>query len=313
MNIMLLTDHKIDEKTDYVGRDIEGLEDRPLLSSKQLKARFDSLVKDLVVPKYNALIDDLGAPAHRVENGVLGNIPCFDENGDIKDSGVSCEEIERKRGYSYISGQNSEQWYRIAGFRVPFAVADGRNVRIDGYSGIPKGSGSGHWSVIVTVTYLGSAERKCCRLILADNGINARNFDFRQTADGEFTLWFNPPVGTDYEMFSEVNGASDGFDHSLFTNDTTPVYGQEIAVDYTESAAIRMGMFRAIVNASAEFTDFDVPFAKAGKPVVVTANDSTPKVIPKSAVCDVDGTVRVFWMTVPTSNAGSALSIICGI
>ncbi|MBQ1222972.1 MAG: hypothetical protein IIX84_01670 [Oscillospiraceae bacterium] len=310
---MSLTDHKIDGKTDYVGRDIEGLEDRPLLSPKQLKARFDSLVKDLVVPKFNGLIDELGTPAHTVSDGKVGNIPCFDENGDMRDSGVSHSEIERKRGYAYISGQSNEQWYRIAVFRVPFAVSGGRNIRIDGYSGCPDAAGSGHWSIIATVSYQGNAERKTCRLVLADNGIKADNFDFRQTNDGEFGLWFKPCPNSDYAMFSQVNGERENLELSLFSNDTTPVSGQALSVGYTESVAVRIGMFRALVNSSSEYTDFEVPFARAGKPVVVTATDSIPKVIPKSAVCDTDGIVRVFWMSVPTSNVGSALSIVCGI
>lgn len=310
---MSLTDHKIDGKTDYVGRDIEGLEDRPLLSPKQLKARFDSLVKDLVVPKYNGLIDELGSPAHRVTDVKEGNLPCFDENGDIKDSGVSYAEIEAKREYAYISGQSAEQWYRIAVFRVPFAVAGGRNIRIDGFSGSPDGVGGGHWSLIVTVTHQGNSQGKICRLLLADNGICADNFDFRQTGDGEFALWFKPSANTDYAMFAQINGERDDLELSLFSNDTTPVSGQAISVSYTESAAVRIGMFRSLVGASAEYTDFAVPFAKAGKPVIVTATDSSPKVVPKSAVCDTDGTVRVFWMSVPSTNVGSALSIICGI
>ncbi|MBR6772340.1 MAG: hypothetical protein IKM29_02990 [Clostridia bacterium] len=310
---MSLTDHKIDERTDYVGRDIEGLEDRPLLSAKQLKARFDCLVKDLVVPKHNALIDELGSPAHTVANGKAGNVPCLDESGDIRDSGVSHAEIEKKRGYAYISGQDSQQWYRIAVFKVPFSVADGRCIRIDGYSGSPAGGESGHWSVIATVTGQGGSERRVCRLILADNGITADNFDFRQTGDGEFALWFKPGTGTDYAIFSQINGEAENLEHSLLSNDTTPVVGQSVTVDCTESAAFRIGMFRSLVSASAEYTDFEVPFAKAGKPIIVTANDSLPKVIPKSAVCDRDGTVRVFWMTAPATNVGSALSIVYGI
>lgn len=310
---MSLKDHKIDEKTDYAGRDIEGLEDKPLLSPQQLKARFDSLVKDLVVPKYNALIDELGSPAHRVSDGISGNIPCFDENGDLSDSGVSCSEIEQKRGYAYISGQSLEQWYRIASFRVNFSVSCGRNIKIDGYSGSPDTQGGGHWSVIVTVAHQGDAECKVCRLVLADNGITAGNFDFRQTGDGEFALWFKTSADTDYAIFSQINGETESLEHSLFSNDTTPVSGQAISVGCTEAASVRIGMFRSLVSASAEYTDFEVPFAKEGKPVVVTATDSSPKVVPKSAVCDQDGTVRVFWMTAPASSVGSALSIICGI
>lgn len=81
----------------------------------------------------------------------------------------------------------------------------------------------------------------------------------------------------------------------------------------SEEPEIHIGMFRAIVDASAEFTDFDVPWATQGMPIIVTATDSAPKVIPKSAVCDVNGTVRVFWLTAPSSSVGSTLSIMGGV
>ena len=119
---MSLKDHKIDETVDYAGRDIESLEDKPLLSAKQLKARFDSLVKSLVVPRYNALIDELGDPAHIVSESAEGNIPCFNENGDIEDSGISKNAVEPRRKYGYISGKSDETWYRIAAFHIPFSV-----------------------------------------------------------------------------------------------------------------------------------------------------------------------------------------------
>lgn len=60
---MALTTHKIIE-ADYTGKDIEGLVNSPSeagLSATALKERFDSLVKDLVALRLNALIDALVA------------------------------------------------------------------------------------------------------------------------------------------------------------------------------------------------------------------------------------------------------------
>lgn len=81
----------------------------------------------------------------------------------------------------------------------------------------------------------------------------------------------------------------------------------------SEEPEIHIGMFRSIVNASAEYTDFEVPWAIQGMPIIVTATDSVPKVIPKSAVCDENGIVRVFWVTAPSTSVGSNLSIIGGV
>lgn len=81
----------------------------------------------------------------------------------------------------------------------------------------------------------------------------------------------------------------------------------------SEKQEIHIGMFRALVSASAEYTDFEVPWALKDMPVVVTAYDSVPKVIPKSAVCDKNGIVRVFWQTAPSSSVGSTLSIMGGV
>lgn len=44
---------------DYAGLDIGSLEDQPTLSANELKDRFDALVKRLIVPRFNALLDEL--------------------------------------------------------------------------------------------------------------------------------------------------------------------------------------------------------------------------------------------------------------
>ena len=53
---MALTDFKIVE-SDYTGRDISGLPNRPALPAPTLKARFDALVKNVVKVKFNGFID----------------------------------------------------------------------------------------------------------------------------------------------------------------------------------------------------------------------------------------------------------------
>lgn len=44
---------------DYAGLDIGSLEDQPTLSAIELKDRFDALVKRLIAPRFNALLDAL--------------------------------------------------------------------------------------------------------------------------------------------------------------------------------------------------------------------------------------------------------------
>ena len=55
---MAYTDHKI-SSVDYTGRDISGLPDHVVGQAAMLKARFDALTKELVVPRFNALLTEL--------------------------------------------------------------------------------------------------------------------------------------------------------------------------------------------------------------------------------------------------------------
>lgn len=55
---MDINDLKINQ-TDYEGLDIAGLPDQVSGQAASLKQRFDALVKDLVVPRFNLLIDEL--------------------------------------------------------------------------------------------------------------------------------------------------------------------------------------------------------------------------------------------------------------
>ena len=59
---MSLTDFLI-STTEYVGKDISGLADTPNMEPAELKARFDSLVKSVVVTKYNGLVNALNSTA----------------------------------------------------------------------------------------------------------------------------------------------------------------------------------------------------------------------------------------------------------
>ena len=310
---MSLTDYKVDTSADYVGKDISGLDDVPLLSSKQLKERFDSLVKKVVVPKYNGLIDELGEPAHRVGAGGSGNLAALDENGDLCDSGVAMDRVETRRMYGRISGVSSRLKYRIASFHIPAYVATGRNFRIEGYSGVPELGGRGHWIIEVTVTNLGNAYRKTCRLLLADGDITTEQFDMRELDDGEFSLWFTPEPDTDYELFLRDDSDTLSGWAELFTDDTAEAGGEPIAVRFAGSAGIRMGSFRASVTADSTYTDITVGGARADFPVVVTASDPIPKAVPRSAVCPSGGTVRVFWTTPPSEDVSVGLSVVYGI
>jgi len=53
---------------DYVGKDIESLPDVVSGQASTLKARFDSLVKDLVVARFNALLTRLDSITNHVES-----------------------------------------------------------------------------------------------------------------------------------------------------------------------------------------------------------------------------------------------------
>ena len=44
---------------DYTGLDVASLDDQPALSANELKDRFDALVKRLIAPRFNALLDAL--------------------------------------------------------------------------------------------------------------------------------------------------------------------------------------------------------------------------------------------------------------
>lgn len=55
-----LTDFKI-QPSDYPDHDVASLPVRPQLSAAALQAAFDGLVKDVVVPKLNALLDELAS------------------------------------------------------------------------------------------------------------------------------------------------------------------------------------------------------------------------------------------------------------
>lgn len=50
--------------SDYLGRDIAGLPNRPALSAQQLKERFDALSKEIIAEKFNAMCDGLNDVSH---------------------------------------------------------------------------------------------------------------------------------------------------------------------------------------------------------------------------------------------------------
>ena len=310
---MSLKDHKVDVSADYMGRDISSLEDRPNISSEQLKARFDSLVKDVVVPKYNALIDEMGEPAHRVKSGIRGNILCFDDNGDISDGGISVGEIEPGRVRGSIVGRGASLWYRVAAFHIPASVATGRNISFEGYSSVPTLFGRGHWKLTVALTNLGDQYRQACRLELADKGISSDSFSFRKLDRGEYVLWFKAEADTDYSIFARPEGDIGEGWFELFDNDTTEPYGDELTVEYSGAANIMIGRFRALVSAESEYTDVSVDGARENGPVVVTVNDASPKVMPKSAVCSERGVVRIYWEQAPVTGASVYLSMVYSI
>ena len=55
---MAIKDQKI-YTSDYSGKDVAGLPDSVVGQADWLKGRFDALTKELVVPRFNAVIDEL--------------------------------------------------------------------------------------------------------------------------------------------------------------------------------------------------------------------------------------------------------------
>jgi hypothetical protein len=59
---MAILNKKISE-AEYIGKDISGLPNQPnnTMTATELKAQFDMIMKDVMVPKFNALIDQVAS------------------------------------------------------------------------------------------------------------------------------------------------------------------------------------------------------------------------------------------------------------
>lgn len=66
---MTLKDLKI-QPENYAGKDIASLPDRPELSAAEMKARFDALAKEVIVPKFNAAVDILTGSEGAAQIGI---------------------------------------------------------------------------------------------------------------------------------------------------------------------------------------------------------------------------------------------------
>lgn len=66
---------------DYDGKDVAGLPDSISGDADNVKARFDALVKDVVVPRLNALVDYL----EKERNAYGTELPSTAEEGDSYD------------------------------------------------------------------------------------------------------------------------------------------------------------------------------------------------------------------------------------
>ncbi|MGN1451430.1 MAG: hypothetical protein ACI4XQ_04995 [Eubacteriales bacterium] len=305
---MALTDHKVDPLSDYAGRDISGLPDVPAISSEQLKARFDSLVKDVVVPKYNALIDELGEPAHRVISAPEGNLAMFGENGEIADSDVAASEVEKARRSCVISGTGGSVWYRVAHIALPSIVNDARTVKFEGFSGMPASKGRGHWTLIVSLTNAGNNYRKRSLLAFADNGITPDNFDLRELAPGEYALWFKPAANTSYSIFATVEGDIKTPWLELYGDDTTETSGTAIDTVYPGFQGFSFGVFTAEAVSGTAWSDIAAEGITAGSAAVAMSN--TENVGIREVLCQSDGTARIYWADTPQSDCSVVLSLL---
>ena len=307
---MALTDHKVDPLSDYDGKDISGLADVPAISSEQLKARFDSLVKDVVVPKYNALIDELGEPAHRVVAAPGGNLAMFGENGEIADSGVAASGVERAWRSCVISGNGGSVWYRVAHIALPSIVNEARTVKFEGFSGMPASRGRGHWTLIVSLTNAGNNYRKRSLLAFADGGITPANFDLRELAAGEYALWFKPAANTSYSLFATVEGDIKTPWLELYADDTTEAGGAEIATVYPEFQGFRFGVFTADAVSGKAWSDIAAEGITAGSAAVAMSNTENVGMGVAAVMCPSDGTARIYWSVTPQSDISVNLSLI---
>lgn len=68
---------------DYYGKDIAGLPDTIAGEAANVKARFDALVKDVVAPRFNDLIDDIKEDRSRDSYGY--ELPETANEGDAFD------------------------------------------------------------------------------------------------------------------------------------------------------------------------------------------------------------------------------------
>ena len=111
----------IDKKVavgDYTNQDIASLPNKPSsagYTAEQLKARFDKLTKDVVSPKYNALIDELVSEYGAGNIGVetILNMTATDIQSALEELDARVNVVENEPGaetYVHIQGVATDTW-----------------------------------------------------------------------------------------------------------------------------------------------------------------------------------------------------------
>lgn len=305
--------------SDYVGRDIESLPDVPGLSSAELKARFDALTKQVVAPKFNGLINELGNPPSFDETGIItGNLPEVAENGKIIDSGIPASEVEMSGKYASLSLPLEAGWIRICTVIVPETASAGRTFEIEGFAGTPSYSGFGHWRILLTCTSGENNRKRCAVLEHADNGITKDCFTVRENPIGTYTLYFNNPgIGHSYFVFAKRKFKTSKDNLELYPitmySDTATIEptGTEIAIIESEPA-FTLATITITASAQQNYSDIALIGSKKSDPVIVMrthTKDTIPPVYPIACGCPKDGILRVIWNAAPSSEA----TITCAV
>lgn len=304
---MALSDNKINS-SDYTGKDISGLSNKPMLPAQTLKARFDALVKNVVAVKFNALIDAVSSAitgvVKKVSGGTSGNLASLTADGSIADSGKKAADFEAANA---VSTHNTSikahggiptrhevykttggfEWFKILSFPTTYVSV----VRVEGYSLGANYDQRGHFKIIIN---RGSENR--ADLIYATNGLTASNFDVRLSGS-TIKLYFLAPQYTIYKILSE----------SLYENAdiTTPLTTYSVAEAPSGTAitvSSNIHTYRGNVTVNDLGTTIAIPWAKTTMAYSVNRNDyhlpavtAPGQASPINISCVSDGSIKVLW------------------
>lgn len=290
---MALDDYKIVD-ADYTGKDVSGLADKPTLTAAQLKARFDSLVKNVVAVRYNACIDALktliAGLASKVTGATNGNFAGLDADGNLTDSGKNAGDFEPLSIVRHTVYKNSlgEEWFKI----LSFPISERATVKISCYSSHASILQRGHWEMIINRDLDGNIRAD---LIYSTNVVTSK-FSVRSDS-GVLKLYFSTPQYTEFTILSEVIIGDATLTTYADTAETPS--GTEVTVNYADTAVIaRRREASASITLSAIVFQYEVTVAWA-TPSMWFQAIRTDEIMsyfthPIRAYCETAGKVKVY-------------------